>query len=49
MKLFDLKGKTILITGGYGYLGSALSSGLAEFDATVCVLGRSQKKFEDVF
>jgi len=49
MRLFDLKGKTILITGGYGYLGSALSSGLADLDATVCVLGRSRKKFDDVF
>jgi len=49
MRLFDLKGKTILITGGYGYLGSALSSGLADFDATVCVLGRSQEKFDEAF
>ena len=49
MDLFNMKGKTILITGGYGYLGSAISAGLAEYEANVCVLGRSQQKFNDIF
>ena len=49
MKLFDLTDKTILITGGYGYLGAAISAGLAECQATVCVLGRSREKFERAF
>ena len=49
MKLFDLDGKTVLVTGGCGYLGRALSTGLANAQARVCVLGRSREKFDDVF
>ena len=49
MNLFNMKGKTILITGGYGYLGSAISVGLAEYGGNVCVLGRSKQKFDDIF
>jgi len=43
--MFDLKNKVILITGGYGYLGSAMVDGLCEHNATVVVLGRSLEKF----
>lgn len=37
MSIFSLKGKTVLITGGNGYLGSAVVRGLAEHGATVAV------------
>lgn len=49
MTLFDIKKKTILVTGGYGYFGQAISFGLSQYDANICVLGRSEKKFEDAF
>ena len=32
-QLFDLTGKTVLLTGAAGYLGSAMSRGLAEAGA----------------
>jgi NAD(P)-dependent dehydrogenase (short-subunit alcohol dehydrogenase family) len=38
--LFRLSGKVIIITGGMGYLGRAISEGLSEFGAHVIVLGR---------
>jgi NAD(P)-dependent dehydrogenase (short-subunit alcohol dehydrogenase family) len=38
--LFRLSGKVIIITGGMGYLGRAISEGLSEFGAYVIVLGR---------
>lgn len=47
--LFSLKGKTALVTGGYGHLGTAITAGLAEAGATVFVLGRDQEKFENAF
>jgi gluconate 5-dehydrogenase len=47
--LFDLGGKIIAITGGYGYLGSAMVEGLLQHDANVLVLGRSQAKFDAKF
>jgi gluconate 5-dehydrogenase len=46
---FSLKHKVILITGGYGYLGRAISTGLLENEATVVVLGRSEAKFREAF
>lgn len=49
LSLFDLKGKIILITGGYGHLGTAISKGLEAHNAIVLVLGRYQNKFEKVF
>lgn len=49
MDLFDLNEKVICITGGYGYLGTAISNGLADFGANVIVIGRSRNKFEAVF
>lgn len=49
MTPFDLSGQTILITGGYGYLGSTVSRGLAQLGATVFVLARSRAKFDQQF
>jgi len=46
---FDLSDKIILITGGYGYLGKAITESLVYHGATVHVLGRSQKKFNNAF
>ncbi|MDT0677453.1 SDR family NAD(P)-dependent oxidoreductase [Autumnicola musiva] len=46
---FNLKSKTVLITGGYGYLGKAVTESLLYHEATVFVLGRSNKKFEETF
>lgn len=45
----DLKGKIIVITGGYGYLGKAISESLAAHGAVVEVIGRSNEKFEEAF
>lgn len=47
--LFDLKGKIILVTGGYGYLGKSICEGLEDFGGIVYVLGRDKGKFDDVF
>ncbi|WP_282018328.1 SDR family oxidoreductase [Salegentibacter mishustinae] len=41
--------KVILITGGYGYLGKAITESLVNHGALVFVLGRSKDKFEEVF
>jgi len=43
-ELFDLRGKTCLITGATGHLGSAMASALAE--AGACVIGSSRKLAE---
>lgn len=40
--LFSLTGKTAIITGGTGVLGSAMAIGLAKAGAKVAVLGRRQ-------
>lgn len=48
-ELFSLENKVILITGGYGYLGTAISEGLSEAGAVVYVLGRSEEKFQAAF
>lgn len=47
--MFNLEGKKIIITGGYGYLGTAMVNGLLEHNATVVVLGRSIEKFNNKF
>ncbi|WP_347156606.1 SDR family NAD(P)-dependent oxidoreductase [Pontibacter chitinilyticus] len=47
--LFSLQNKVALVTGGYGYLGTAISESLVEAGAQVYVLGRSQDKFEEAF
>ena len=47
--LFDLSGQTVLLTGGYGYLGRAIAAGLLAHGARVVVLGRSAEKFAEAF
>lgn len=46
MMLFDLTGKTALITGSSGGLGYAMAKGLAEAGARVIVHGRNTEKLE---
>lgn len=43
-ELFDLTGKTALITGAGGYLGSAMANALAEAGATVACASRDQDR-----
>jgi len=45
-KLFDLTGKVVLITGGCGHLGSAMSRALAEAGATVVLTSREAARAE---
>jgi gluconate 5-dehydrogenase len=45
LQLFDLTGKTAVVTGGYGHLGRAMVNALAGCNATVIVAGRSEEKF----
>lgn len=45
--LFDLHGKTIVITGGAGYLGSAMSDALASYGADLFILGQNVQKNEE--
>jgi NAD(P)-dependent dehydrogenase (short-subunit alcohol dehydrogenase family) len=47
-KLFDISGKTIVITGGTGVLGSAMALGLAKAGAKVVVLGRKKESGDTV-
>ncbi|WDV45727.1 SDR family oxidoreductase [Clostridiaceae bacterium M8S5] len=42
--MFSLKNKTVLITGGNGYLGTAMSEALSKFGATLIVASRNNKK-----
>ena len=46
---FNLDGKIVVITGGYGYLGKAMSIGLMEHNANVFVIGRDENKFKSAF
>jgi NAD(P)-dependent dehydrogenase (short-subunit alcohol dehydrogenase family) len=48
MTLFDLSGKTAIVTGGTGVLGGAIAQGLAEAGARVGILGRREEKAEEV-
>ena len=45
-QLFDLTGKTALVTGGTGWLGSAFCRALAEAGATIVVSSRDQARAE---
>lgn len=47
-ELFDLHGRTALITGGSGVLGRVMASGLAQAGARVAVLGRREAPALDV-
>ena len=49
MGVFDLEGRAVLVTGGYGHLGSGMCRGLADYGARVCVLGRAEEKFRARF
>jgi 2-dehydro-3-deoxy-D-gluconate 5-dehydrogenase len=44
MNLFDLEGKTALVTGGNGGIGLGMAQGLAAAGATVAIAGRDEKK-----
>lgn len=46
---FDLSNKIILVTGGYGYLGTAIVESLAHHNAKVYVLARNEVKFNETF
>jgi NAD(P)-dependent dehydrogenase (short-subunit alcohol dehydrogenase family) len=46
--LFSLQDKVIVITGGAGYLGSAISKALAASGAHVHVVGLSREKLEEL-
>lgn len=46
LKLFDLTGKKILVTGGYQGLGNAIAKGLGEAGAELIINGRSQEKLD---
>jgi NAD(P)-dependent dehydrogenase (short-subunit alcohol dehydrogenase family) len=45
-QLFSLKGKTAVVTGGAGYLGTAISETLAELGANLVLASRDQAKCE---
>ncbi|XMO85410.1 SDR family oxidoreductase [Algibacter sp. AS12] len=45
--IFDIKEKVIIITGGYGVLGSNIATYLVASGAKVAILGRSKEKAED--
>jgi len=45
-KLFDLQGRTALITGGSHGIGKAIAIGLAEAGASIIVNGRSAEKLD---
>ena len=44
MKLFDLSGKTAVVTGGNGGIGLGMAEGLAQAGAAVAVVGRNAGK-----
>ena len=46
-ELFDLSGKTALITGATGFLGSSMARAMAEAGASVVISSRELKRAED--
>ncbi len=49
MSLFDLSGRVLALTGGYGHLGRAIARGLAQHGARVVVVGRNEAAFAAAF
>jgi NAD(P)-dependent dehydrogenase (short-subunit alcohol dehydrogenase family) len=49
IKTFNLGNKVVIITGGYGYLGRAVTESLLFHGAQVYVLGRDNEKFLSSF
>ncbi|NRF39189.1 SDR family oxidoreductase [Pedobacter foliorum] len=49
VQTFSLQNKVILITGGYGHLGKAITESLVYHGAKVYVLGRNESKFNEAF
>ena len=47
MRLFDLKGRVALVTGGNGGIGLGMAKGLAEAGADIVVAGRDARKAAD--
>lgn len=45
--LFDLTGKTAIVTGGNGVLGGAMAEGIAQAGAKVGILGRTPETVEE--
>ena len=45
--LFDLRGKTSIVTGGLGILGQHFCRGLAEFNANVAIIDLDEKKLNE--
>lgn len=46
--IFNLHGKTVLVTGGAGHLGSAMSEIVAAYGANLYILGNNAKKNADL-
>ena len=46
--LFDLKGKTALITGGNGGIGLGIAEGFAESGANLAIAARNTEKTQEV-
>src|SRR5438067_12303831 len=44
MKIFDLRGKSALVTGGNGGIGLGMAQGLARAGAKVAIAGRDERK-----
>ncbi len=44
--LFDLKGRTAVVTGGCGILGQRFADGLAEFGANVALLDLDEQALQ---
>ncbi|MFT6117674.1 MAG: 2-deoxy-D-gluconate 3-dehydrogenase, partial [Candidatus Azotimanducaceae bacterium] len=48
MKLFDLHGKTAIVTGGNGGIGLGIAQGLSDAGANLVILGRNDTKNKSV-
>lgn len=48
-KIFNLKNKNAIITGGYGHLGKGAAKALLSCGCNVIIAGRSKKKYLDTF